>query len=104
MLFSLDDRQRRELWGLGLLSLALLLALSLFPLDWFAAGARFPSHNVVGPLGGWLRATLVAGMGLGSLAVPLLLPLSGPVAFDNPPPPAAPPWSVPVARHPARRA
>jgi S-DNA-T family DNA segregation ATPase FtsK/SpoIIIE len=97
MLFSLDDRQRRELWGLGLLSLALLLALSLFPLDWFAAGARFPSHNVVGPLGGWLRATLVAGMGLGSLAVPLLLALWGLVAFDKLHPQPALRWSVLVA-------
>jgi S-DNA-T family DNA segregation ATPase FtsK/SpoIIIE len=94
MLFSLDDRQRRELWGLGLLSLALLLALSLFPLDWFAAGARFPSHNVVGPLGGWLRATLVAGMGLGSLAVPLLLAIWGLVAFDKLHPQPAFRWSV----------
>jgi S-DNA-T family DNA segregation ATPase FtsK/SpoIIIE len=97
MLFSLDDRQRRELWGLGLLSLALLLALSLFPLDWFAAGARFPSHNVVGPLGGWLRATLVAGMGLGSLAVPLLLALWGLVAFDKLHPQPALRWSLLVA-------
>jgi len=94
MLFSLDDRQRRELWGLGLLSLALLLALSLFPLDWFAAGARFPSHNVVGPLGGWLRATLVAGMGLGSLAIPLLLGLWGLVAFDKLHPQPALRWSL----------
>src|SRR4051794_29849803 len=97
MLFSLDDRQRRELWGLGLLSLALLLALSLVPLDWFAAGARFPSHNVVGPLGGWLRATLVAGMGLGSLAVPLLLAIWGLVAFDKLHPQPAVRWSVLIA-------
>src|SRR3954451_12959372 len=97
MLFSLDDRQRRELWGLGLLSLALLLALSLVPLDWFAAGARFPSHNVVGPLGGWLRATLVAGMGLGSLAVPLLLAIWGLFASDKLHPKPAVRWSVLIA-------
>jgi S-DNA-T family DNA segregation ATPase FtsK/SpoIIIE len=83
MLFTLDDRQRRELWGLGLLALALLLALSLFPLDWFGAGTRFPSHNVVGPVGGWLAATLVGGMGLGALAIPLLSGIWGLVAFDK---------------------
>lgn len=97
MLLSLDHRQRRELWGLGLLSLALLLALSLFPLDWFAAGARFPSHNVVGPLGDWLRATLVAGIGLGSLAVPLLLAIWGLVAFDKLHPQPALRWSLLIA-------
>jgi len=83
MLFTLDDRQRRELWGLGLLALALLLALSLFPLDWFGAGTRFPSHNVVGPVGGWLAATLVGGMGLGAIAIPFLCGIWGLVAFDK---------------------
>ena len=97
MLFSLDDRQRRELWGLALLSLALLLALSLFPLDWFEAGARFPSHNVVGPLGGWLRGLLVSGIGLGSLAVPVLLAIWGLVSFDKLPPQPALRWSVLIA-------
>ncbi|HSU15563.1 FtsK/SpoIIIE family DNA translocase [Longimicrobium sp.] len=94
MLFTLDDRQRRELWGLGLLALALLLALSLFPLDWFRAGARFPSHNVVGPVGGWLRATLVGGMGAGALAIPLLCGIWGLVAFDKLPTEPALRWSV----------
>jgi S-DNA-T family DNA segregation ATPase FtsK/SpoIIIE len=94
MLFTLDDRQRRELWGLGLLALALLLALSLLPLDWFEAGTRFPSHNVVGPVGGWLRGTLVGGMGLGSLAVPLLCGIWGLVAFDKLPTEPALRWSV----------
>jgi len=97
MLFSLDDRQRRELWGLALLSLALLLALSLFPLDWFAAGARFPSQNVVGPLGGWLRDLLVSGIGLGSLAVPVLLAIWGLVAFDKLHPQPAFRWSALIA-------
>ena len=34
-MLSLDDKQRRELWGLGLFALALLLALSLIPLAAF---------------------------------------------------------------------
>ncbi|HEU4559207.1 MAG TPA: DNA translocase FtsK 4TM domain-containing protein [Longimicrobium sp.] len=83
MLFSLDDRQRRELWGLSLLSLSTLLALSLLPLEWFGAGETFPSRNIVGPFGNWLRAALVGGLGLGSLAVPLLCGVWGLVAFDK---------------------
>lgn len=97
MLFSLDDRQRRELWGLALLSLALLLALSLLPLDWFEAGRNFPSHNIVGPLGAWLRTALVAGIGVGSLALPILLALWGLVAFDKLNPQPALRWSLLVA-------
>src|ERR1041384_1703155 len=72
MLFSIDNRQQRELWGLSLLSLALLLALSLLPLEWVGAGETFPSRNIVGPFGNWLRATLVGGLGVGALAIPLL--------------------------------
>ncbi|HEX9940184.1 MAG TPA: DNA translocase FtsK 4TM domain-containing protein [Longimicrobium sp.] len=83
MLFSLDDRQRRELWGLSLLSLSTLLALSLLPLEWFGAGETFPSRNIVGPFGSWLRAAMVGGLGLGSLAVPLLCGVWGLVAFDK---------------------
>ena len=85
MLVSLDDRQRRELWGLGLLTLSLLLALSLLPLDTFgeAAAARFPSRNVVGPLGGWIYRAAYGWMGIGALALPLLCGLWGLVAFDK---------------------
>ncbi|HEX8243195.1 MAG TPA: DNA translocase FtsK 4TM domain-containing protein, partial [Longimicrobium sp.] len=97
MLFSLDDRQRRELWGLGLLALALLLALSLFPLDWFQAAARLPARNVVGPAGGWLRAALVGGLGLGALAIPVLCGIWGLVAFDKLPTQPALRWSILLA-------
>jgi S-DNA-T family DNA segregation ATPase FtsK/SpoIIIE len=91
MLFSLDDRQRRELWGLGLLSLALLLALSFFPVAWLG---HFPSDNVVGPLGAWLNRTLFASIGGGALAIPILLTLWGLVAFDKLHPQPALRWSV----------
>jgi len=83
MLVSIDDRQQRELWGLALLSLALLLGLSLLPLEWFGADGAFPSHNIVGPFGGWLRATLVGGLGLGSATIPLLCAVWGLVAFQK---------------------
>jgi len=97
MLFSIDNRQQRELWGLSLLSLALLLTLSLLPLEWFGAGQTFPSHNIVGPFGNWLRAVLVGGLGLGSLAVPLLCGVWGLVAFDKLSGEPALRWSLLVA-------
>jgi hypothetical protein len=100
MLFSLDDRQRRELWGLALLALALLLALSLFPLGWFAAGERFPAHNIVGPFGGWLRDALIGGLGFGALALPILTALWGVAASTSstPSPPCAGRCSSPGSR------
>ncbi|HKP76443.1 MAG TPA: DNA translocase FtsK 4TM domain-containing protein [Longimicrobiaceae bacterium] len=94
MLFSLDDRQRRELWGLGLLSLALLLALSFLPITWLGS---FPSDNVVGPLGAWLDRVLFAGIGAGAVALPILLTLWGLVAFDKLHPQPALRWTVLIA-------
>ncbi|HEX2202340.1 MAG TPA: DNA translocase FtsK 4TM domain-containing protein [Longimicrobium sp.] len=85
MLFSLDDRQRRELMGLGLLALALLLGLSLVPLELAgpAGGRVFPAHNVVGPLGGLIQAATVGALGLGAVAIPLVLGIWGLVAFEK---------------------
>ncbi|HYH83804.1 MAG TPA: DNA translocase FtsK 4TM domain-containing protein [Longimicrobium sp.] len=97
MLFSIDNRQQRELWGLSLLSLALLLALSLLPLEWIGAGETFPSRNIVGPFGNWLRATLVGGLGVGALAIPLLCGVWGLVAFDKLSGEPALRWSLLVA-------
>jgi DNA segregation ATPase FtsK/SpoIIIE, S-DNA-T family len=84
MSFSLDDRQRRELWGLGLLALSLLLGLSLFPLALLGPAIRaFPSHNIVGPFGGWIQAATVGALGMGAAALPVLAALWGLVAFDK---------------------
>jgi S-DNA-T family DNA segregation ATPase FtsK/SpoIIIE len=85
MLFTLDDRQRRELWGLSMLALSLLLALSLFPLALLGgAGSRaFPTHNIVGPFGGWIQDATVGALGLGAVALPVLCGLWGLVAFDK---------------------
>ncbi|HVH13504.1 MAG TPA: DNA translocase FtsK 4TM domain-containing protein, partial [Longimicrobium sp.] len=82
-MLSLDDKQRRELWGLGLFALALLLALSLVPLAAFGEGAAnlFPSGNIVGVAGHALREGMVGFLGVGAVALPLLAALWGAFAF-----------------------
>lgn len=82
-MFSLDDRQRRELWGLGLFALALLLALSLVPLALFGAAAErvFASGNLVGVVGASLRDAGVGFFGVAAVAVPALAALWGAFAF-----------------------
>ena len=63
-MFSLDDRQRRELWGLALALLALLLALSLVPVGILGAvGDRFAAGNIVGVLGAALRDATAGFLG-----------------------------------------
>ena len=96
MQLSLDDRQRRELWGLGLLALALLLALSLVPVGLFGpAGMRvFPTGNVVGVAGSWLARATLGFLGAGALGLPVLAALWGLVAFDKLEPSAGLRWSV----------
>ncbi len=96
MQLTLDDRQRRELWGLGLLALALLLALSLVPVGLFgAAGMRvFPTGNVVGVAGRWLAHGTLGFLGVGALGLPVLAALWGLVAFDKLESSAALRWSV----------
>ncbi|HEX8696470.1 MAG TPA: DNA translocase FtsK [Longimicrobium sp.] len=94
MLFSLDDKQRRDLWGLSLLTLAVLIALSLLL---GAFGERYPADNVVGPIGHWLRNALVGGLGVGAVAVPLLCGIWGLVAFEKLGTEPAVRWSALVA-------
>ena len=85
MSFSLDDRQRRELWGLGLLALALLFTLALFPLALLGPpGSRaFPSQNIVGPFGGWIQDASIQALGIGAVVLPLLCGVWGLVAYDK---------------------
>jgi len=84
-MLSLDDKQRRELWGLGLFALALLLALSLVPLRAFGGGAAdvFPAGNIVGIAGGALRNGMVGFLGIGAVALPILAALWGAFAFGK---------------------
>ncbi|HYJ80900.1 MAG TPA: DNA translocase FtsK 4TM domain-containing protein [Longimicrobiaceae bacterium] len=99
MIFTLDDRQRRELWGLGLLALALLLALSLFPVQLLgpAGGDIFPSRNVVGPVGGWIYSTAYGALGFGAVALPLVVGIWGLAAFEKLGAAAGLRWSILLA-------
>jgi DNA segregation ATPase FtsK/SpoIIIE, S-DNA-T family len=82
---SLDLRQRNELWGLGLLTLSLLLALSLVPVAWFGAGAAdwFASGNLVGVLGRYVSEAVLGVLGVAGAALPLLAAIWGAFAFDR---------------------
>ncbi|HEU0014018.1 MAG TPA: DNA translocase FtsK 4TM domain-containing protein, partial [Longimicrobium sp.] len=77
-MFSLDDRQRRELWGLGLLALALLVALALFPLA-LVGGAE--DGNAVGWAGRHIEDAAVGFLGVGAVALPLIAAAWGAFCF-----------------------
>jgi DNA segregation ATPase FtsK/SpoIIIE, S-DNA-T family len=94
MQLPLDDRQRRELWGLTLFALALLLALALVPLAWFGAGHLLPASNLVGILGHHLARGTTGFLGVGAAALPLLVALWGAYAFGRLASPAAERWTV----------
>src|SRR5687767_1299101 len=83
-MLSLDDRQRRELWGLALALLALLLALSLVPVGILGAlGDRFAAGNIVGVVGSALRESTAGFLGVGALALPLLAVIWAGFAFHK---------------------
>ncbi|HUH13548.1 MAG TPA: hypothetical protein VMK65_10575, partial [Longimicrobiales bacterium] len=78
----LSEAQRRELLGLGLLALTLFVLLSLVPLGLLGGVAgRFPSGNLMGPLGRVLETGGVRLLGAGVFLLPLLPGLGGAVAF-----------------------
>ncbi|MDQ3555837.1 MAG: DNA translocase FtsK 4TM domain-containing protein, partial [Gemmatimonadota bacterium] len=82
MPLSIDDRQRRELWGLALLALALLTALSLLPPAALGAGERFfPAGNVVGVVGRVLAGGLWVLLGIAAFLLPILPGIWAGVAF-----------------------
>jgi S-DNA-T family DNA segregation ATPase FtsK/SpoIIIE len=83
MPLSIDERQRRELWGLALLALSLLTALSLLPPDLLGSSAArlFPTGNVVGVVGAALAGGLWALFGAAAFLIPLLPGLGAAVAF-----------------------
>jgi S-DNA-T family DNA segregation ATPase FtsK/SpoIIIE len=76
-------RQRRQLLGLALLALSLFSTLSLLPLDalggWTAAA--FPAGNIMGVLGEAIAAAGLAALGVGVIAVPVMLALGAAVCF-----------------------
>ncbi|HEV3049259.1 MAG TPA: DNA translocase FtsK 4TM domain-containing protein, partial [Longimicrobium sp.] len=98
-MLSLDDKQRRELWGLGLFALALLLALSLVPLAAFGEGAAriFASGNIVGAAGRVMSDGLTGFMGVAAVALPVLAALWGAFAFRKVDQGMAIRWTIRVA-------
>lgn len=75
----LSPEQQRDLLAVALLALAVFVLLSLVPLAWLPEAARswFPSGNVMGALGGMVRAALLGGVGAGAALVAVLLGLGG---------------------------
>ncbi len=76
----LDRDQQRLILAYGLLGLAVLVLVSLVPLESLGGAQGEPRGNAVGAVGEWLRATLVAGLGLSAYVVPFLIGLGGAVA------------------------
>jgi S-DNA-T family DNA segregation ATPase FtsK/SpoIIIE len=99
MPYSLDDRRRRELWAIGLLLLAILLALSLFPVDLLGptGPSLFRYGNVVGLAGLALHDAMWAYLGTGAVGVPVLFGLWSAIAFGRPDPAAGARWSALLA-------
>jgi DNA segregation ATPase FtsK/SpoIIIE, S-DNA-T family len=85
MPLSLSERQRRELWGLALFALSILLALSLVPLAIAgeAAMQTFPSGNVVGVVGSGLAWFAGRSFGYAALLLPLLPAVWALVALEK---------------------
>jgi DNA segregation ATPase FtsK/SpoIIIE, S-DNA-T family len=99
MPLSLTDRQRRELWGLALVALAILLALSHVPLALFGEGVSkvFPFGNVVGVIGRTVAAASWWLWGAVGFIVALLPALWGGVALARLATGVAARWTVLLA-------
>ena len=75
----LGPEKRREIIGVGVLALGLLVLLTLVPPPRLgpAASAWFPSGNVMGPMGALIRAGTTFVLGLAAWLIPLLIGLMG---------------------------
>ena len=75
----LSRDQQREILAMGLLVLSLFVLLALTPTTLLGSRgeAWFPSGNLMGVVGGGLKALLVYYLGAASLFIPILLALSG---------------------------
>ena len=78
----LNENKRRELLGLSLLALSVFTLLSLVPLDIIPGSDVFASGNVMGVLGRWFASAAYGVLGIGALAIPLILVLTGSACFD----------------------
>jgi S-DNA-T family DNA segregation ATPase FtsK/SpoIIIE len=72
----MSDKQRREILAVGLLAAAVFVLLSLLPVGLLGSKGPewFPSGNIMGVAGNWLRAPLVTVFGA---AAPLLAAMLG---------------------------
>lgn len=72
-------KRQREVLALMLVLLGVFVAVALFPYRFLGEGAAdwFPSGNPMGLVGGTIKALLMAGLGVGSVAVPAGLILLG---------------------------
>jgi len=73
----LTQEQQRDLLGVCLLAISLFVALALIPTTLFGAVERFPSGNLVGPLGSAVRAALGFTFGASAPFLPVVLGILG---------------------------
>ncbi len=75
----LNREQQKEILGLAVAALALLVLFALVPIGWLGDwGAQtFPSGNLIGRVGAFLRAITVAFAGVAALALPVLMFVGG---------------------------
>ena len=79
----LNEKKRRELFGLSLLALSVFTLLSLVPITAFSgADSLFASGNIMGVLGRWFAGAAYGVFGVGALAIPVIFGLTGAASFD----------------------
>ena len=80
----ISSRQRRQLLGIGLLSLSVFTLLSLLPIETLGGAALdvFAAGNVMGVLGAVFAGGGIAAIGIGVILIPPVLALAGAAFFD----------------------
>lgn len=80
----ISSRQRRQLLGIGLLSLSVFTLLSLLPVEALGGAALdvFAAGNVMGVLGAVFAAGAITAIGIGVILIPALLAVAGAAFFD----------------------
>jgi S-DNA-T family DNA segregation ATPase FtsK/SpoIIIE len=80
----ISSRQRRQLLGIGLLSLSVFTLLSLLPITTLGGAARdvFAAGNVMGVLGAVFVGGASAAIGVGIVLIPITLAVAGAAFFD----------------------
>ena len=79
-----SSKQRRQLLGIALLALAIFTALSLVPIGLLGGALlrAFPTSNIMGVLGALFASGGAGALGVGIVAIPVLLALAGAAIFD----------------------